>query len=70
MPQCGDLAALRAFLRDHGIRVCEHTISNWIKKGLLPRPFHIGRRAFYDFADVAQAIVRLKNGEGGVNHED
>jgi hypothetical protein len=62
MPRCGDIVALRAFLRDHGIVVCKKTVFNWVEKGILPAPFHLGRRIFWDFADVAAAIVRLKNG--------
>jgi hypothetical protein len=62
MPQCGDIAALGAFLRGHGIVVCKRTILNYVKAGALPRPFHIGRRMFWCFEDVAAAIIRLKNG--------
>jgi hypothetical protein len=66
MPACGDINAVRALLGGHGIVICQQTIRNHIKRGVLPAPFHIGRRAFWDLESVAQAIVRLKDGKGGV----
>jgi predicted DNA-binding transcriptional regulator AlpA len=62
MPRCSDLAAVLAFLSDHGIVISKKSIYNWMHAGILPRPFHMGSRAFWSLDDVAAAIVRLKNG--------
>jgi predicted DNA-binding transcriptional regulator AlpA len=60
LPRCGDVVALGAFLREHGIVVSRRTIFNYVARGVFPPPFHLGRHALWSFADVAAAINRLR----------
>jgi hypothetical protein len=61
LPRCANVRALLTYLRDRGIEItCRQTIYNLSKRGIIPRPFHVGRWAFWSLDDIDQTILRLK----------